>query len=77
MSSYLQNPAVIILLCLTLGLAPFQPEPHIVGKIRWILGGANGMGLMDWLDFLFHGLPWFLLGRLLLMKAVQLKKKVQ
>ena len=32
---------------LTLGLAPFSPEPHIWGKLKWILGGANGMQLMD------------------------------
>lgn len=41
-----------------LGLAPFIPEPHIVGKIRWIAGGAVGMGAMDWFDFLMHGAPW-------------------
>jgi hypothetical protein len=38
----------VILACLTLGLAPYAPEPHIVGKIRWILGGAKGMALIDW-----------------------------
>lgn len=43
---------------LTLGLAPFQPEPHIVGKLRWIAGGANGMGPADWFDVLMHGAPW-------------------
>lgn len=46
---------------LTLGLAPFTPEPHIWGKLTWILGGANGMQAMDWFDFLMHGAPWFLL----------------
>lgn len=44
--------------CLTLGLAPFFPEPHIIGKIRWALGGAHGMKLIDWGDLLFHGAPW-------------------
>ncbi len=43
---------------LTLGLAPFAPEPHIVGKIRWIAGGAVGMGPMDWADLAWHGVPW-------------------
>lgn len=43
---------------LTLGLAPFAPEPHIVGKVRWILGGANGMTATDWFDFAMHGAPW-------------------
>ncbi|MEZ0486732.1 hypothetical protein [Fibrella aquatica] len=44
--------------CLTLGLAPFLPEPHLIGKLRWLMGGANGMTLMDWGDLLFHGAPW-------------------
>jgi hypothetical protein len=43
---------------LTLGLAPLAPEPHIVGKLRWIAGGAHGMALVDWGDFLMHGAPW-------------------
>ncbi|CAN1569249.1 hypothetical protein MCERE19_03089 [Spirosomataceae bacterium] len=43
---------------LTLGLAPFVPEPHVLGKIRWVLGGAKGMQMMDWGDLLMHGVPW-------------------
>lgn len=50
----------LLLLSLTLGLAPFIPEPHIVGKIQWLLGGAVGMQMMDWLDLLMHGSPWLL-----------------
>ncbi len=46
---------------LTLGLAPFVPEPHIIGKVRWVWGGAVGMQPMDWFDFFLHGTPWFLL----------------
>lgn len=55
---------VMIVLCLTLGLAPFVPEPHIWGKLRWIAGGANGMKPMDWFDVLLHGLPWLILLRI-------------
>jgi hypothetical protein len=55
----------VVLLALTLGLAPYLPEPHIFGKIKWILGGARGMGLIDWLDFVLHAIPWLLLLRLL------------
>lgn len=47
-----------LLASLTLGLAPFVPEPHIVGKLRWVIGGADGMALMDWMDLLMHGAPW-------------------
>lgn len=50
------------LAALTLGLAPFFPEPHIVGKIRWIIGGAAGMGPGDWFDVALHGAPWVWLG---------------
>ena len=46
---------------LTLGLAPFFPEPHVWGKLKWVAGGANGMGAMDWFDFFFHGAPWIFL----------------
>jgi hypothetical protein len=47
---------------LTLGLAPFTPEPHVVGKLRWVLGGAAGMGPMDWADLVLHAAPWVWLG---------------
>ena len=50
------GPALIA--SLTLGLAPFVPEPHIVGKVRWVLGGAKGMGVVDWFDLVLHGAPW-------------------
>ena len=59
---------LIILLCLTLGLAPFFPEPHLWGKLKWIIGGANGMQLQDWFDVLMHGFPWILLIILIILK---------
>ena len=52
---------IALVLCLTLGLAPFFPEPHIWGKLKWIFGGANGMKLLDYFDLLFHGSPWIFL----------------
>ena len=58
----------VILLCLTLGLAPFFPEPHIVGKVRWLAGGAVGMSPMDYFDVLLHGFPFILLLRLIIVK---------
>ena len=52
-----------LLFSLTLGLAPFTPEPHLVGKLRWVAGGAVGMGATDWFDLAMHGAPWvWLLG---------------
>jgi len=60
----------IVMFCLTLGLAPFFPEPHIWGKLKWIAGGAVGMQPMDWFDTIFHGLPWVLFIRLVVVKAI-------
>jgi len=54
------------LLCATLGLAPFSPEPHLIGKLRWVAGGANGMALMDWGDLLMHGFPFVWLAAVVL-----------
>lgn len=68
MKDTINNWRFLILLSLTLGLAPFVPEPHIFGKVKWILGGANGMQMMDWFDFFFHGIPFFLLLRLIFLK---------
>tara|TARA_R110001583_G_scaffold6780_4_gene34118 strand:- start:659 stop:883 length:225 start_codon:yes stop_codon:yes gene_type:complete len=70
----INNWKLVILLCLTLGLAPFFPEPHIWGKLRWIAGGANGMGPMDWFDVLLHGSPFILLLRLIILKVIALLK---
>lgn len=70
-SNILNDWKMVIFMCLTLGLAPFLPEPHLVGKIRWIAGGANGMATMDWLDFFWHLLPWLLLLRLVFVKLVR------
>lgn len=61
MKSILDDWKLIALACITLGLAPFYPEPHIWGKLKWVLGGAHGMQLIDWWDFVMHGAPWFLL----------------
>jgi len=47
-----------VITSLTLGLAPFAPEPHIIGKLRWVAGGAVDMGLVDWGDLAMHGAPW-------------------
>lgn len=64
----LNNFKIILLLTLVLGFAPFFPEPHLWGKLKWIAGGAAGMKLMDWLDVLLHGLPFLLLIRLIVIK---------
>ncbi|TDB65899.1 hypothetical protein [Arundinibacter roseus] len=71
MKTLLNNWKTWLFASLTLGLAPFVPEPHIVGKIQWILGGANGMNAIDWFDTVQHGTPWLLLIRALVMKFIK------
>lgn len=68
MNDLINNWKLVSLLCLTLGLAPFFPEPHIWGKLKWISGGGTGMQPMDWFDVLLHGSPFLLLIRLILLK---------
>ena len=46
-----------VLACLTLGLAPFLPQPHIIEKLRWLVDG-RGLSFFDWGDLVFHGAPW-------------------
>lgn len=65
---------LVVMACLLLGLAPYVPEPHLFGKIRWVAGGAIGMQPIDWFDLFWHGLPWFLLLRLVIVKAITLIK---
>jgi len=50
---------IIVFLCLTLGLAPYKP-PHIVEKITMLVQGKL-VRPIDWVDLVFHGIPWILL----------------
>lgn len=65
----LKNWRIIILLCLTLGLAPYYPEPHLWGKLKWLAGGGAGMQTMDYFDVLLHAFPFILLIRRLFVKT--------
>ena len=51
---------VTIVLCLTLGLAPFMPEPHLIEKLRMLASGTLSRPL-DIFDLLLHGFPYVLL----------------
>jgi hypothetical protein len=48
-----------VLLCLTLGLAPFTP-PHIWEKINMLARGKL-VRPIDWFDLILHSIPWALL----------------
>jgi hypothetical protein len=50
---------LLIVACLTLGLAPFTP-PHIVEKLQMLAKGKL-VKPIDWFDLFFHGIPWILL----------------
>lgn len=66
---------ILLLACLTIGLAPFFPEPHVWAKLRWVAGGAKGMEVMDWIDLTLHGLPWILLIRYLLLRLLKARPR--
>lgn len=50
----------LILACLTLGLAPFTPEPHVWEKLKMLAGGTLTQPI-DIFDLALHALPWLLL----------------
>jgi len=51
--------ALIGLLCLTLGLAPFAP-PHLLEKLQMLFQGRLTRPI-DWFDLVLHSIPWVLL----------------
>ncbi len=52
--------SLVIVLCLTLGLAPFTPEPHIWEKLKMLYAGELSRAI-DIFDLLMHATPWILL----------------
>lgn len=58
---------LVVVLCLTIGLAPFTP-PHVWEKLRMLAGGKLTRPV-DWLDLILHGFPWLLLFAKLLARV--------
>jgi hypothetical protein len=52
---------VVFILMLTLGLAPFVPEPHIWEKLKMLSAGELRAGI-DVFDLFMHGAPFLLAG---------------
>ena len=52
--------ALIVIVALTLGLAPFVPEPHLWEKLKLLAAGDLRRPL-DVFDLVLHGLPWLVL----------------
>ncbi len=51
--------SIVIIGCLSLGLAPFFP-PHIWEKLLMLSRGEL-VRPIDWFDLFYHGIPWVLL----------------
>jgi len=51
---------IVLLLCATLGLAPFTPVPHIWEKLGMLFSGDLRRAI-DVFDLLLHGSPFVLL----------------
>jgi hypothetical protein len=60
--------AILVILCILLGLAPFVPEPHIVEKLR-MLSQGNLKKPLDIFDLFYHAAPFILLA----IKLIRLK----
>lgn len=52
--------SLLLVLCLTLGLAPFVPEPHLLEKLRMLVS-FELKNPVDIFDLLLHGTPWVVL----------------
>jgi hypothetical protein len=51
---------LLVIAALTLGLAPFVPEPHVWEKLKMLAAGTLSRPI-DIFDLALHGTPWVLL----------------
>ncbi len=61
--------SIVIIAALTLGLAPFVPEPHLWEKLKMLMGGTL-VKPVDIFDLLMHAAPFLLLIAKLLRLAL-------
>jgi hypothetical protein len=61
---------ILVVVALTLGLAPFVPEPHVWEKLGMLADGTLRRPI-DIFDLLYHGAPWVLLA----LKLVRLAQR--
>jgi hypothetical protein len=59
---------ILVAIALTLGLAPFAPEPHVWEKLKMLAAGTLSRPI-DIFDLLYHGVPWLLLALKLIRVA--------
>ena len=55
-----QSVLIFVLIALTLGLAPFLPEPHVWQKLKMLAAGTLSKPI-DIFDLVLHATPWALL----------------
>jgi hypothetical protein len=56
-----RQPLILFVIAsLTLGLAPFVPEPHLIEKLRMLVSGELSRPI-DMFDLVMHAAPWVLL----------------
>ncbi len=60
---------LFVVAALTLGLAPFAPEPHLWEKLRMLANGELARPI-DIFDLILHATPWLLL-------AIKVARSVQ
>jgi len=63
---------ILVAVALTLGLAPFVPEPHVWEKLKMLAAGTLSRPI-DIFDMLYHGAPWVLLA-LKLVRVAQRRR---
>lgn len=65
---------VVIAAVLTLGLAPFVPEPHIWEKLKMLSAGQLTRPI-DIFDLVYHAAPWLIaalkLGRHVIIAGIR------
>ena len=52
--------SLLVVLCLTIGLAPYMPEPHLLEPLR-LLAAGELVHAADVFELVLHGTPWVLL----------------
>jgi len=62
---------LFVVLALSLGLAPFVPEPHVWEKLKMLAAGTLSRPI-DVFDLVYHAAPWLLLA-LKLVRLVRVR----
>lgn len=72
MTSFIKNISwpVILVLTLTIGLAPYTPQPHLVSKLIMLFSGQLQQPL-DWFDLIMHASPF----ALIVIKLISIAKQ--